>query len=124
MLARIELEGLEELINAVQRLGSEGRKIENKALKEAGAVMKEAIQNETPVRTGKLKNSITVSGIKTKDGVKYADVGPNKDGWYAKFAEFGTVKMRANPFMARGFESAKDQATATIKEELRRGLGL
>ncbi len=123
-MARLDLDGMDALLDAVQRLGSEGRKIENKALKEAGAVMKEALQNETPVRTGKLKNSITVSGVKTQDGVKYVEVGPNKDGWYGKFIEFGTVKMRAKPFMAPGYENGKDRATATIKEELRRGLGL
>ncbi len=123
-MARVELTGLEDFINAVQRLGSEGKKIENKALKEAGAVMQKAIQNVTPVRTGKLKNSITVSGIRTQDGVKYVAIGPSKDGWYCKFLEFGTVKIRAKPFMAPGYENGKEQAMATIKEELRRGLGL
>ena len=123
-MTRLETEGLEELINAVQRMGSEGRKIENKALKEAGAVMKEAIQNEAPVRTGKLKESITVSGVKTKDGVKYVEVGPGKDVYWGKFIEFGTVKLRAKPFMAPGYENAKERAMETIKEELRRGLGL
>ena len=123
-MARVELDGLEDLINAVQRLGNEGRKIENKALKEAGAVMQEAIQNVTLVRTGKLKNSITVSGVRTQDGVKYVAVGPSKDVYWGKFVEFGTVKMRAKPFMAPGYENGKEQATATIKEELRRGLGL
>lgn len=123
-MTRLETEGLEELINAVQRMGSEGRKIENKALKEAGAVMKEAIQNEAPVRTGKLKESITVSGVKTKDGVKYVEVGPSKEVFYSIFIEFGTVKLRAKPFMAPGYENAKERATETIKEELRRGLGL
>jgi HK97 gp10 family phage protein len=86
--------------------------------------MQEAIQNVTSVRTGKLKNSITVSGVRTQDGVKYVAIGPSKDGWYGKFLEFGTVKMRAKPFMAPGYENGKEQATATIKEELRRGLGL
>lgn len=123
-MTRLETEGLEELINAVQRMGSEGRKIENKALKKAGAVMKESIQNETPVRTGKLKESITVSGIKTKDGVRYVEVGPNKDVWYGKFVEYGTVKLRAKPFMAPGYENAKERTLAAIKKELRRGLGL
>ena len=123
-MTRLETEGLEELINAVQRMGSEGRKIENKALKEAGAVMKEAIQNEAPVRTGKLKESITVSGVKTKDGVKYVEVGPGKDVYWGKFIEFGTVKLRAKPFMAPGYENAKERILSAIKEELRRGLGL
>jgi HK97 gp10 family phage protein len=123
-VAKLELEGLEELIDAVQKMGKEGRKIENKALKEAGGVIKEAIQQEAPEGTGKLKKSITVSNIKTKDGVRYVEVGPNKEGWYGRFVEFGTVKMRANPFMARGYERAKDQALAVIKEELKRGLGL
>lgn len=123
-MARLDLEGMENLINEVQRLGQQGSKIENKALKEAGAVVKAAIQNETPVRTGKLKESITVSGVKTKDGVKYVGVGPGKNGWYGKFVEFGTVKMSANPFMTRGYERSKENAMETIKEELRKGLGL
>lgn len=120
----LELLGIQDLITEVEKLGKQGARIENKALREAGDVVKEAIQNETPVDTGTLKKSITVSRVKTKDGMKQVEVGPNDEGWYGKFVEFGTVKIRSNPFMGRGYETSKDKAMDTIKENLRKGLGL
>ncbi len=44
--------------------------------------------------------------------MKQVLVGPGGDaGWYGKFVEFGTVKMKANPFMARGgYETSKEEA--------------
>lgn len=121
---KVELEGIENLIDEVEKLGKQGSKIENKALKGAGEVVKDAIVREVPVRTGKLKESITVSRVKNKDGAKHVEVGPGKDGWYGKFIEFGTVKMKAKPFMEPGYENSKDAALDTIQEELKRGLGL
>ena len=123
-MADMRLEGMENLLAEIEKLGQVGNKIENKALREAGDVVKESIVKEVPVRTGKLKASITVSGIKTKDGVKRVEVGPDKDGWYGVFPEFGTVKMKANPFMARGYETSKEEAMSTIEKNLKEGLGL
>jgi len=120
----LELMGIEDLITEVEKLGKQGARIENKALREAGDVVKEAIRNETPVDTGTLKKSINVSRVKTKDGMKQVEVGPDDEGWHGKFVEFGTVKIRANPFMGRGYETSKDKAMDTIKENLRKGLGL
>lgn len=121
---KMELEGIENLIDEVEKLGKQGSKIENKALKGAGEVVKDSIVREVPVRTGKLKKSISVSGIKREGGEPYVQVGPGKDGWYGKFVEFGTVKMKAKPFMEPGYENSKDAALDTIQEELKRGLGL
>lgn len=123
-MAKVELTGVKELLNEVEKLGAKGNQIENKALREAGALMKESIAREAPRRTGKLKKSIEVSGVRTKDGMKHVQVGPGKDGYYGKFVEFGTVKMRARPFMAPGYENAKSQALDKIAQELRKGLGL
>lgn len=120
----LELLGIEDLITEVEKLGKQGARLENRALREAGEVVKEAIQNESPVDTGTLKKSITVSRVKTKDGMKQVEVGPGKEAFYGKFVEFGTVKIRANPFMGRGYESSKGKATDTIAENLRKGLGL
>lgn len=87
-MADMKLEGMENVLNEIEKLGQKGSRIENKALREAGDVVKEAIQKETPIRTGKLKESITRSNIKTKDGVKRVEVGPDKDGWYGKVCRF------------------------------------
>lgn len=123
-MADLKLEGIEVLIAEVEKLGAKGSRIENQALREAGEIVRQAIKQEAPQRTGTLKKSIETSGVKTKDGVKHVEVGPDKEGWYGKFVEFGTVKMKANPFMARGYENSKDRAVDKIAEELRKGLGL
>ena len=123
-MADLKLEGIEDLIAEVEKLGAKGSRIENQALREAGEIVRQAIKQEAPQRTGTLKKSIETSGVKTKDGVKHVEVGPDKEGWYGKFVEFGTVKMKAKPFMARGYENSKDRAVDKIAEELRKGLGL
>ena len=100
-MADLKLEGIEDLIAEVEKLGAKGSRIENQALREAGEIVRQAIKQEAPQRTGTLKKSIETSGVKTKDGVKHVEVGPDKEGWYGKFVEFGTVKMKANPSRPR-----------------------
>ncbi|WP_415918019.1 HK97-gp10 family putative phage morphogenesis protein [Xylanivirga thermophila] len=120
----MKLEGMENLLNELDKLGQKGSRIENKALKEAGNIVKESIVKEVPVRTGKLKENITVSNVKSKDGVKKVEVGPGKDEYYAAFLEFGTTNMNANPFISRGYENSKEEAEKVIVEEIKKGLGL
>ena len=121
---KMGLLGIDELISEVEKLGQKGSRIENTALREAGEVVREAIENEAPEDSGDLKESIAVSRVKTKDGVKHVEIGPDKDGFYGKFVEFGTVKQKANPFMSRGYEKSKENASNKVEDELRKGLGL
>lgn len=123
-MANMKLEGMENLLNEIDKLGQKGSRIENTALKEAGNIVKESIAKEVPVRTGKLKENITVSNVKSKDGVKKVEVGPGKDEYYAAFLEFGTTNMDANPFISRGYENSKEEAEKVIVEEIKKGLGL
>ena len=121
---KIELDGVESVVRELEELGTAGKRIENAALTKAGETVKTSIQSETPSRTGTLKGSIAVSKVKTKEGTRYVEVGPTKKGWYGKFLEFGTKKMKANPFMTRGYEKSKKSAVDIIKSELKNGLGL
>ena len=123
-MAKFEVDGMENLLNELDKLGQKGSRIENTALKEAGNIVKESIIKEVPVRTGKLKENITVSNVKSKDGVKKVEVGPGKDEYYAAFLEFGTTNMNANPFISRGYENSKEEAEKVIVEEIKKGLGL
>ena len=123
----IEIDGMDEILRKLEQLGDQGKQAESTALLRAGDIFKESIQSETPVRTEKLRRSINRSGVKLKDGVRQVEVGPDKPGkrsHVARFLEFGTVKMKANPFMARGYEKSKAEAMAIIADELRKGLGL
>lgn len=123
-MAGIELEGMQELLNRLESMGKEGKKIENNALKQAGEVLKEEIQNNAPIDSGNLKENIEMSNIKKNKDGSYVQVGTNDKSWYGKFVEFGTTKMGANPFMSRSFETKKDEVQEIIKDEVRKGLGL
>ncbi|ADH98325.1 HK97-gp10 family putative phage morphogenesis protein [Salisediminibacterium selenitireducens] len=121
---KVEMTGMDEVLRNLDAMGQKGRRIENKALLEAGKMVQEAIQKETPEDSGTLKRSIQVSNVKTKDGMKHVLVGPDKTGWYGSFVEFGTVKMRPTPFMSRGYEQVKGNVITTILLEMRKGMRL
>ena len=123
-MASLELEGMDNLLNELEKLGAAGEKIEKIALVKAGEKVKEAIIAEAPNRTGALKRGIKVSKLKRLDGVGFVEVYPSKNVFYSAFLEFGTTKMRADPFMSRGYESSKDDAERAIEEEIKKGLGL
>ena len=123
-MATIEISGMDDVMRNLEAMGQRGLRIENKALREAGKMVQEAIQKETPQDSGTLKRSIQVSNVKTKGGMKHVLVGPDKSGWYGSFVEFGTVKMRADPFMGRGYEQIKGNVITTILLEIRKGMAL
>ena len=123
-MADVKLEGMEELLTEMNKLGEAGEKIEKTVLVKAGKKVQEAIIKEAPQRSGKLKKSIKVSRIKRLDGASFIEVYPSGAAYYSKFLEFGTSKMKADPFMSRGYEASKDEVENLIAEEIRKGLGL
>jgi len=116
------------LLNKLQAMSDNAGKVENKALKAAGEPMLADMKSGAPVRTGNLRDGLKISGIKTKGGIKYVEVGitkaDNSKIFYAKFFEWGTNKMPARPFMQPAFERNGAQATEIIKQTVREALGL
>ncbi|CAK7037714.1 HK97-gp10 family putative phage morphogenesis protein [Tissierella sp.] len=123
-MANLKLEGVENLLTELEKLGKEGEKIERIVLVKAGEKVKEAIVKEAPHRTGNLRDKIRVTKLKKVDGAAFVEVYPSKDAFYAAFLEFGTTKMKADPFMSRGYENSKEDVEDLIVEEIRKGLGL
>lgn len=124
----MELEGMEQLIKRVEGMGKVGIKIENKALKKAGQIIVDEAKKNVPVKIGKLKEGLKVSGVRKKNGNKYVfagiQKGDNSEIFYGKFLEFGTSRQNAKPFMAPAYESKKNEAKEVIKQELRNALKL
>lgn len=132
MSADMNLEGMEGLISRIETMGKAGTRIEGKALKAAGTVMVDAAKNilesNGNVATGKLKDSLKVSGIRKKGNKKYVQVGIQKEDnseiFYGKFLEWGTSKMNARPFLGPAYASKRNEAKEILMNELKQGLGL
>lgn len=130
-MADVRLEGMQELLDQLNKLGDKASRVENQALK-AGAeiVQKEAesLAPRSPETKEHLADNIKISGVKTKDGVKFVEIGPTKGDnskfFYGKFLEFGTSKMPAQPFMGPAFEKNKGTIMNAMKQVVKRGLGL
>lgn len=73
-----------------------------------GFILSQEIAKESPVDTGKLRNSfpatLEVNGTKILWEVPY----------YWEFLEYGTINMRANPFVRRTIENKKDDIAKKV----------
>lgn len=127
-MAKIELKGMQELLDNLQQLGQKATRIENQALiKAAEPILADAVQN-APEKTGRGKRGLTIGRPRKKGEEKYVLVGLDRGDiseiFYMKFHEFGTSKMKARPFLGPAYEKHKQKAVEIIRDELRRGLGL
>lgn len=143
----MEIDGLDNLMDRLEKMGRAGGRLEGKALKTAGEVladeMKNNLQSNGNVRTGKLRDGIKVSGVRKKGDKKYVVVGiqkgDNSEIFYGKFLEWGAsphqIKTKnggvlnhpgvsAQPFLGPAYESKKKEAKDLIVEEIKKGLGL
>lgn len=128
-MARIELEGMQELIDKVNKLGMQGEEIKKKALTKAGELVKSSMESKAP-RSEEDKrhmaDHIRVSEIQKEDGVDYIQIGPNQgdnsEFFYSKFTEWGTSKIPAQHWAENSILENKKKINGIIKEELERGL--
>src|SRR5690606_27735405 len=95
----VRIEGWEELERKLRQLGStiNERELLEGALMEGAGIVKGAIEQSAPYRTGQLRDSITIS---KKGREKYSvRIGPSGKGFYGRFLEYGTSQRPARPFM-------------------------
>lgn len=128
-MAKIELEGMQELIDKVNKLGSSGTQIKKNALEKSAAMVKGSMEEKAP-RSDSNKNhmadNIQVSEIETANGVDFIQIGPNKgdnsEFFYSKFTEWGTSKIPAVHWAENSVLENKKKIDETIQDELQRGL--
>ena len=116
----IELSGMDQLLSRLERTNIET--VKEKALKKGAEVIREEMATNAPVLTGNLKENIEVSDMKTKNSTEYVEVGPNKDAFYAKFIEFGTIKQKAKPFIEPAFLAKRREVQVKIAEIVGRAI--
>ena len=138
-MAEIELQGMEELLARLDEIGSRvASRAQNKALREAGEVLRAETSRRAPRsasprppskgqpwRTGRhAADNIAVSKVRTdKDGNRHVLVGLAKGDtspfFYLKFHEWGTSKMSARPFMGPALEEKRNEIFNTMADVLR-----
>lgn len=128
-MANIELGGMAELIDKVNKLGVKGEAIKKKALDKAGQLVKSSMEKKAP-RSKETKkhmaDNIEVSEIKRENDVDFVNIGPNKgdnsEFFYSKFTEWGTSKISAQHWAENSILENKREINEIIMEELKRGL--
>ena len=129
VVAKIDLEGMQELIDKVNKLGLKGEGIKKKALDKAGDLIKNSMEKKAPRSDSNKKHmadNIMVSDIEKYDGVDFVKIGPNKgdnsEFFYSKFTEWGTSKVQAQHWAENSLLENKRKINEVISEELKRGL--
>lgn len=128
-MANIELEGMDELLDKVNKLGAKGQDIKKKALDKSGELVKASMEKKAPrSKTTKrhMADNINVSEIKKENGIDYIDIGPNKgdnsEFFYSKFTEWGTSRIRAQHWADKSLRENKNGINEVIADELKKGL--
>ncbi len=128
-MAKIELEGMQKLIDRVNKLGSKGDVIKKNALDEAGKLVKASMEKKAPKSKDSKKHmadNINVSDIEKDNGVDYVNIGPtmgdNSEFFYSKFTEWGTSKIPAQHWASQSVTENQKKITEVIRTELERGL--
>lgn len=97
----LDVRGIKETIAKIDLTNTKVRKaVQEQVGKSALNIQLEA-KKRCPVRTGALRNSITVDFY----GVMSAQIGPHMP--YAPYVEFGTRKMPAKPYLFPAFEEER-----------------
>lgn len=128
-MAKIELEGMQELIDRVNKLGAKGETIKKKALDKAGNLVKGSMEKKAPrssLSKKHMADNIKVSDIEKENGMDFVESGPNKgdnsEFFYSKFSEWCTSSQPAQHWAENSVLENKREINNIIKEELQRGL--
>lgn len=143
--AGVTMEGLEKIFNDLGKMGKNGEKAQDKALKAAGNVfLRLTIQgvNRSNRNSAHLRDALKVSAVKTaEDGQKYVSVGTYlgrgkyRNGVYwghivegghilrsPKGKVYGYVSGR--PFMQPAYERGQDEAFNAAADIIFKAMGL
>ena len=128
MSVRIEItsEGMEHLGNVLKKLPDEVREQAQDKLVVLAHKVKNVAYMMVPVKTGSLQKSIRVevyslpAGYLVKLGIRAGGYVTNPESHrivdYAAFVEYGTRKMRAQPFMRPAIKFYESELKRTLKE--------
>ncbi|MFA5558123.1 MAG: HK97-gp10 family putative phage morphogenesis protein [Methanofastidiosum sp.] len=125
----IKIEGADKIIAELAKKDNKFIKLLEEGLTESANLVRDRAKGNAPFRTGKLKEAI-VSGkpeiTENKIGISVGistSVKPfSKDGYYARFQEVGTSKMRAHPYLRPALDGSKNDINSIMSKKLKEEL--
>jgi len=113
MQFNIKIDGLEKLRRKWNSAPAKIKKMTQDALVRAGYLVEGESKRITPVDTGRLRASISLSSSLALRAEPHVVISPHTN--YAFYVHEGTRYMKARPFMTKGYHAAKNK----IKSEMR-----
>lgn len=122
----VRVEGFKELFEKLNQL--EPKRVKpavRKALRAGARLVLTEARTRVPVRTGALKKSMKVRGIKLKRGMVGIAVHTGAghmfmgDQYYGGMVHYGTEKQKAQPWLRESFEATKDEIIKAIATSIR-----
>jgi HK97 gp10 family phage protein len=136
-MAEFEVKGLRELQAAMNKLrGDMANKIARQATAAGAGVVRKAAKARAPKDSGNLQAALVMKRVRNtplteeyivtvrqgkRSDIKKAKAGTGalgRDAYYARFVEFGTVKMPPRPFIAPALSENIGPATEAMKKRL------
>ncbi|MGM8213568.1 HK97-gp10 family putative phage morphogenesis protein [Virgibacillus sp. W0430] len=98
---KFDFEGMDELVTRLSNMEQGVETAKNEALLEGAKVMQKATKERAPKMTRNLEMNIEISDVEGDEVEVYVD--QQGHAYYGYMLEYGTVKMRAQPFMGPAF---------------------
>ena len=130
---KLDFSGLLDISRDMELLSkAENKKVLRDGTRAAAEVLKTAIVERAPERTGKLKRNVVVVTMRGRrnaitSGVHIRGVNPEtgnsdntmkasnrRNAFYWRFVELGTSNMPAHPFVRPAFDARQDEATRAV----------
>ena len=129
MRATLKIEGSERIITALAKKDANLIRALKDGFVESADYVKERAKRRAPKRRGRLKSAIASGDMELSRGKAKIDVGIDssvkpfsKDGYYARFQEMGTSKMRAHPYLRPALDESKSRVEQIISQKLKEAL--
>ena len=126
---KITIEGIPELMQAFEEKRKEIETAVMEDLDDGADIIVASAKSKVHSISGNLEKAINKNEVQNHGGKisVYVGVEVNEvfsaDGYYARFVERGTSKMKAHPFLRPAFNENKAQISNKIESDLREIIG-
>lgn len=124
-MATISFDGIDEYGKKIAALGKASEGVCKYAIYDAAGIVADAIRDNTPVDTGNLRDSVSLSPMRDEDGFIYTKVyfgGYDDKGTpnmlKARAIESGTSKLPKKPFVRPAVNRVKQAAQFSMEMNL------